>query len=107
MITQIIQDAWYGKEKLWKVFWFYKVIGSTLIGLLVEISIRANNNLIIATSFALYFVYGIWVLNSLFSCRFNSKNQKYMPKVVEIFVFVNLFFLLLSTFLVMKKFLEL
>lgn len=106
MIEKIIKDVWFGREKLWKVFWFYKILGGTLAGILVEISARSENNSLLATSFAFYVVFGIWTLKGLFACRFNSTNQTYLPKLIEIFVFINIFFLLTSIILLLNKFLN-
>lgn len=106
MIEQIIKNSWYGKEKLWRVFWLYKFIGGGVTTILVELAIHLESNLLLACCLALYFVFSIWVLKSVFACRFNSTYQKYLPKIIEIFIFINIFFLIFSIFVIFEKFLS-
>lgn len=88
-IKKIIQDIWFGRTELWKVFWIYKVLVGGVINVIVEFFILEKARLLSVAALAIYTVFHVWVLKGLYACRFNCKNSKILASVVVGFVIIN------------------
>jgi hypothetical protein len=102
-MNEIIKNVWYGREKLWKVFWVYKVLIGGLLGIFFQILEDAKLELPSIAILAFYTIYHVWVLKGLYICRFNLENTTIIPKLVVPFVWVNAIFLVYSLVIILLK----
>jgi hypothetical protein len=95
-IIKIIRDVWFGREKLWKVFWLYHFLLGTFLGFILELVLLKEKTLFSIFFLAFYTVFSIWVLRGLYSCRFNLENKSFIPTLITFIVCLNSFFLVLG-----------
>lgn len=102
-IYPIIRNVWFGKEKLWKVFWLYKILLGTLFSVALESKIKGeyikelSEGIYSVIFLPLFIVFNVWVLKGLYACRYNLNNKTgYIPKIIPFFIAVNVIFLTFS-----------
>lgn len=98
MLEEIIRRVWYGREKLWKVFWLYKVLIGIVLASTVDLLAKYGFKTITNVVLAFYVAFHIWVLKGLYACRFNSQRPNLTSKLVLLLLVVNIAFLLLGIF---------
>jgi hypothetical protein len=84
-----INDVWFGRERLWRVFWIYNVLIGSILGIAVEGAIIHNKSIEKVIVLSVYTVYNIWVLKGLYECRKNAQNQTFIPYLMLGFVYLN------------------
>lgn len=75
-LQEYISRCWNGKEKLWRVFWYWFVAFPVVMGFAIYIVIEAFYLTRFIEEWLHYilialFVYGPWVLVSMWRCAFN------------------------------------
>jgi hypothetical protein len=85
--VNIAKRVWFGKELLWKVFWIYKTLIASILGLIMNLFIDENS--IYSFLLGIYFVYHVWVLTGLYKCRFNCKNPQICAPLTTVFTLIS------------------
>jgi hypothetical protein len=88
-IIKTIQDVWFGRERLWRVFWIYNVLVGGVLGFIVEGVIINGKNFENLSLLSFYTVYHIWLLKGIYECRRNASNQTIIPNLMVMFVCLN------------------
>ena len=105
-----IRSVWFGKAKLWKVFWIYGSLIGTAISFLIDYLFFEGLFVLSIIGLAFYTVFFVWVSKGMYACRFNSKNPNgLMSKAIPIFIALNIALFIFSVprfFSQMEKFRE-
>lgn len=103
-ISNIINDVWFGRELLYKVFWLYKILIGGFLGVIFQILYINGLQSISMPILSFYFIYHIWVLNGLVKCRNNiSKFHSFIPNLTILFVGINAVSLIIFVLSFIKK----
>jgi len=87
-----IQDVWFGRVKLWKVFWLHTSVIGTILSLIIDFLFFSGQFLLSIAFLAVYTIFVIWISKGLYACRFNVKNPEgLIPKLTIVFIVLNLF----------------
>jgi len=68
---RLLSAAWSGKERLWKVFWLYYVLGLGVLSYLPDVFSEASRILKVPVGVAVL-VYLVWAPVSVWRCAFNA-----------------------------------
>lgn len=60
--------AWYGLEPLWKVFWGYGVLASTVIGILYALALVQQRTIVQEALLIAFATYTVWIVVSVWRC---------------------------------------
>jgi hypothetical protein len=92
-----IQDVWFGRVKLWKVFWLHTSVIGTILSLIIDFLFFSGQFLLSIAFLAVYTIFVIWISKGLYACRFNVKNPEGLrPKFTIVFIVLNLFLFVVS-----------
>lgn len=64
--------AWHGAQPLWKVFWGYGVLASTVLALFYVLAMNEKWIALQQTLLIVLFVYSVWVLVAIWRCAERS-----------------------------------
>ena len=103
-IETIIQDVWFGREDLSKVFWIYKVAIGGFIGIVFQVCYLTQELKSLSMAIlAFYIIYHVWVLKGLLASKNNVKKFHFISSFIVYFVAVNTFSLIILLYNVFKN----
>ena len=90
-----IATAWRGREKLWKVYWLYGVVGGIALSFLMGFLLPWLGTSGGFTYFAVLTLYSLWLWVSIWRCAFNA-NWKIGGYILRFLTVIGLAFTLLG-----------
>lgn len=85
-----IRNVWFGREKLWKVFWLYAGLIGTILSFVIDILFFSGQFMLSTAFLSFYTVFVIWISKGIYACRLNVKNpQGLIPKIAVLFMVIN------------------
>lgn len=64
--------SWRGAEPLWRVFWIYGVLASSVLSLFYALAVQEDRIVLQQVLLACFAVYTVWILVSVWRCADNT-----------------------------------
>jgi hypothetical protein len=79
MSENVASYYWRGRGPLWKVYWLYGVLGSTVLALMLFLLMQrgAIDSVWFQVVLLLFAAYTVWIVVSVWRCAFNVEKPMY------------------------------